>query len=94
MAGFLDPESNFKFWSSWTILLISHDYFFIYVVSAYAPQCGRSEEVKDEFWDTFIGVIGLLPRDQLVWVGGDLNGHVGKEAGAFYGVHGGYGFGE
>ena len=50
--------------------------------------------MKDEFWDTFIGVIGLLPRDQLVWVGGDLNGHVGKEAGAFYGVHGGYGFGE
>ena len=64
------------------------------VVSAYAPQVGRSEAIKDEFWDDLIRVVAGLPEEEMVILGGDLNGHVGADATRYEGVHGGYGYGQ
>ena len=57
------------------------------VISVYAPQCGLNEEVKDEFYDSLIAVTGKLAEKEVVAIAGDLNGHVGKTAPGFEGVH-------
>ena len=36
----------------------------------------------------------MIPRWEKVIIGGDLNGHVGKEGNGYRDVHGGYGFEE
>uniref|UniRef100_UPI00358FD06E craniofacial development protein 2-like n=1 Tax=Myxine glutinosa TaxID=7769 RepID=UPI00358FD06E len=59
------------------------------VISGYAPQVGRSDEEKDKFWCAMENV----KDEEVVVVGGDLNGHVGRSMDSFDGVHGGYGYG-
>ena len=49
------------------------------IVSAYAPQLGLSAEEKDDFWDS-------------IFIGREMNGHVGRDADGYGGVHGGMGF--
>lgn len=61
------------------------------VVSAYAPQTGRTEGEKDDFYFKLDAL--LMGKDALV-LGGDLNGQVGKRTAGFDTVHGGFGFGE
>ena len=63
------------------------------IVSAYAPQVGRTEEEKDKFWDEAITVLSGIPPGEAVILGGDLNGHVGAGADGYDGVHGGMGYG-
>jgi exonuclease III len=65
-----------------------------HVVSAYAPQGGRSEEEKAEFWGVLDDSIGRIPEEDILIIGGDLNGHVGKDNKGFEEVMGIYGFGE
>ena len=62
-------------------------------VSVYTPQCGLSEEEKDQFYDELIAVTSKFGDNELVIVGGDFNGHVGKSSEGYEGVHGGFGFG-
>ena len=63
------------------------------VVSAYAPQVGRPEEEKAEFWRTLEGVRkGDSQKDRIV-IAGDLNGHVGQQPEGFLETHGGRGVG-
>ena len=64
------------------------------VVSVYAPQVGRLMEEKEEFYVRLGKVIEEIEEEELVVVGGDFNGHVGRKAEGFVGVHGGKGFGE
>ena len=64
-----------------------------HVVSMYAPQTGRCDTEKDEFWDKATLILGKIPMQDLLLVGGDLNGHVGNSANGFEGVHGGFGYG-
>ena len=66
---------------------------FINIVSAYAPQVGFSAEEKDNFWDCFIIVLSGIPRQENIFIGSDMNGHVGRDAERSGGVHGGMGFG-
>ena len=48
------------------------------VVSVYAPQVGRPDSEKEEFWSTVeIATSGLGKEEHLV-VAGDFNGHVGE----------------
>ena len=47
------------------------------LVSCYAPQAGRSQIEKEEFWRQVEGVIMNTDINQEVIVGGDMNGHVG-----------------
>ena len=63
------------------------------VVSAYAPQVGRSEVEKKNFWDSLDELVREFPSDQRLIIGGDLNGHIGAGADGYAGVHGGFGFG-
>ena len=63
------------------------------IISAYAPQAGRSADDKDQFWDKIIVVMSGIPQDEAIILGGDLNGHVGRDPGGFDGVHGGQGYG-
>ena len=48
---------------------------------------GLSAEEKDDFWDSFIIVLSGIPKQESIFIGSDMNGHVGRN------VHGGMGFG-
>jgi hypothetical protein len=63
------------------------------VISGYAPQHGRMEEEKDQFYDDVSEEIGQAASDEFVMLLGDLNGHVGANAEGYEGVHGGFGYG-
>ena len=57
------------------------------IVSAYAPQVGLSAEEKDDFWDNFIIVLSGIPKQESIFIGSEMNGHVGRDG------YGGMGFG-
>ena len=63
------------------------------IVSIYAPQVGRSTEEKEEFYGVLAKVLSEISTNEILFVSGDMNGHVGKEADGYHGVHGGNGFG-
>ena len=59
------------------------------IVSAYAPQVGLSAEEKDDLWDSFIIMLTGTPKKESIFIGSDMNGHVGRDADGY----GGMGFG-
>ena len=59
------------------------------VISAYAPQVGLEEHLKVKFWEELEGLIQDIPLGEKIFLGGDLNGHVGRVLRGFEGVHGG-----
>ena len=61
------------------------------IVSAYAPRVGLSAEEKDDFWDSFIIVLSGIPKQDSIFIGSDQNGHVGRDADGYSGVHGVWG---
>ena len=63
------------------------------VVAAYASQTGRSQEEKDNFWEAVWKLIEGIKKMERIMLGGDLNGHVGKESDGYEGVHGGQEYG-
>ena len=63
------------------------------IVLAYAPQVGLSAEEKDDFWDSFIIVLSGIPKQEIIFIGSNMNGHVGRDADGYSGVHAGMGFG-
>ncbi|PWA60363.1 glyoxalase I, Glyoxalase/Bleomycin resistance protein/Dihydroxybiphenyl dioxygenase [Artemisia annua] len=63
------------------------------VISAYAPQVGRSDAEKRIFWDSLDELVRECPADQRLIIGGDLNGHIGATADGYSWVHGGFGYG-
>ena len=48
------------------------------VVSAYAPQVGCSDQEKEDFWEQIGEVMQKMADEDIVWIGADLNGHVGE----------------
>ncbi|KAD7117953.1 hypothetical protein E3N88_05221 [Mikania micrantha] len=65
----------------------------IAVVSAYAPHVGLRETERREFWECMDEAVRNIPRDEKVCIGGDFNGHIGKEEDGFPMTHGGFDFG-
>jgi len=63
------------------------------IISAYAPQAGVDQEVKEDFMEKLEELINETPTERIV-IGADLNGHVGKRAGTFGRIHGSKGFGD
>jgi Endonuclease-reverse transcriptase len=57
------------------------------VISAYAPQVGLSDDVKRRFWEDLEDIVKRVPSSEKLFIGGDLNSHVGT-------VRGGFGYGE
>ncbi len=64
------------------------------VISAYAPQVGLEEHIKVKFWEDLEGLIQDIPLGEKIFLGGDLNGHVGSTSEGYESVHGGFGIGE
>ena len=64
------------------------------VLSVYAPQVGLDEASKDAFYDQLQTTVAKLNASETLLVCGDINGHIGKLANGFEGVHGGHGYGE
>ena len=56
------------------------------IVSAYVPHVGLSIEEKDDFWDSFIIVLSRIPKQDSIFIGSNLNGHVGRDADVHMGV--------
>ena len=63
------------------------------VISAYAPQIGLNESIKRQFWEQLDALVSSVPISEKLFIGGDLNGHVGSTRVGFDGVHGGFGYG-
>ena len=63
------------------------------VLSAYAPQVGRTDEEKTKFWDELFDTVSSVASSEKIVLLGDLNGHIGKEREGYETVHGGYSFG-
>jgi hypothetical protein len=63
------------------------------IISAYAPQIGLNESVKMHFWEELDTLVSSVPISEKLFIGGDLNGHVGSIRVGFDGVYGGFGYG-
>ena len=63
------------------------------VISAYAPQVGHDESAKRQFWEDLNGLVRAVPSSEKLFIGGDLNGHVGSTSAGFEVAHGGFGYG-
>src|SRR3989442_3594845 len=50
------------------------------VISGYAAEVGRAIVDKEEFWLTLSKVVDEIGQEELVVIGGDMNGHVGAKA--------------
>lgn len=61
------------------------------IISAYAPQSGLEQREKVKFWNTMDTLLRRIPDTELVFIGGDLNGHVGEQSHDYEDVHGGKG---
>ena len=57
------------------------------------PQVGLDESVKRQFWEDLDGLIRVVPSSEKLFIGVDLNGHVGTISAGFEAVHGGFGYG-
>ncbi|ESO07299.1 hypothetical protein HELRODRAFT_76399 [Helobdella robusta] len=42
------------------------------IFSAYAPETGESEEMKNDFWTAFSDTISTIPKCETILIGGDL----------------------
>jgi hypothetical protein len=58
------------------------------VISAYTPQIGLNERIKRQFWEQLDALVSSVPISEKLFIGGDLNGHVGSTRVGFDGVHG------
>jgi hypothetical protein len=63
------------------------------VISAYAPQIGLNESIKRQFCEQLDALVSSVPISEKLFIGGDLNGHVGSTRVCFDGVHVGFGYG-
>ena len=61
---------------------------FIYVISAYAPQIGLDAETKVKFWEDMDDLVCRIGNEDSIFIGGDFNGHVGKDRKNFEMIHG------
>ncbi|GFN76680.1 retrovirus-related pol polyprotein line-1 [Plakobranchus ocellatus] len=63
------------------------------IISGYAPQIGETETKKDEFRRNLEDVIVTVPEEETLFVGADLNAHLGESCDGFGRIHGGEGYG-
>jgi hypothetical protein len=57
------------------------------------PQVGQDGSAKRQFWEDLDGLVRAVPSSEKLFIGGDLNGHVGTSRVGYEAVHGGFGFG-
>ena len=66
----------------------------MHVISAYASQGRKMQEKKEEFWGMMDDSLGIIPENEILVIGGDLNGHVGRDRNGFEDVMEIDGYGE
>ena len=64
------------------------------VICAYAPQSGKPDSEKELFYEEMAREWSMANANEMVLGLGDFNGHAGKCAEGFEGIHGGYGIGK
>jgi hypothetical protein len=57
------------------------------------PQIGLNESIKMQFWEQLDSLVSSVPISEKLFIGEDLNGHIGFTRVWFDGVHGGFGYG-
>ena len=57
------------------------------------PQVGHDESAKRLFWEDLDRLVRAVPSSEKLFIGGDLNGHVGTSSAGFEAVHGGFRYG-
>ena len=62
----------------------------IYIICCYTTQTVLPVEEKDVFNDQIITLVVAAPEDEMLFHGGDLNGHVWKHSAGFEDVHGSF----
>ena len=65
----------------------------ITIISTIALQQGLADIDKDEFYELSIFFLFRLSENEIVFLGGDLKGHVGRSSNGYEGVHDGFGYG-
>ncbi|EYC27388.1 hypothetical protein Y032_0009g691 [Ancylostoma ceylanicum] len=63
------------------------------IISAYAPQVGCTAEEKNAFYEDLEQYVHSIEDEEVLLLGGDLNGHIGEGREGFDRWHGGYGYG-
>ena len=63
------------------------------VLSVYAPHASLDDSVKDLFCENLKWTLFKIIASEILFVCEDLNGHIGKNANGYEGVHGSRGFG-
>ena len=63
------------------------------IISTYAPQQGLSDDAKEKFYADLILHTSKVDEKEVIILGGDMNGHVGKTTAGYEDVHGGFGYG-
>jgi hypothetical protein len=58
------------------------------VISVYALQVGLSDDVKRRFWKDLEYMVRGVSSSEKLFIGGDLNGHVGTVRGGLRGYMG------
>lgn len=48
----------------------------INILSAYVPQVGSEDFLKEKFWEDLESVVQGIPQEEKLFIGGDLNEHV------------------
>lgn len=64
------------------------------ILSVYAPQVGCSREEKEVFWQQLEALMKTFPPQEQIFLGGDLNGHVGRNNRGNKRWHGSFGVGQ
>jgi len=59
----------------------------------YAPHSGKPEE-KKSFWNEVFHFVSRIPQNGMVVLAGDMNGHVVSSNVGYYGMHGGFQYGD
>jgi hypothetical protein len=62
------------------------------VISACAPQICLNDSVKRQFWEEFDVLVSSVTIFENLFIGGDLNEHLGSIRVGFDGVHEGFGY--
>ena len=63
------------------------------IISTYAPQQGLRDDAKEKLYADLIQHTSKVDKKEVIILGGDMNGHVGKTTAGYEDVDGGFGCG-
>ena len=64
------------------------------IASVYAPQTRLAKDIERLFWEHLDEVIQNISQSKKLVIGGDSNGHIGRERNGYDSAHKGFKYGE